>query len=788
MRRSALLLGFALAILPAACNKNAPKGGATTGSSAVPVTKQQPAHDTSGLLATLKGTTPEKHRRALEMAREMDEQGNDPVPVLIEAMKDPACGALGTSHEVRPTSTRETAVLALLELKGKGKKALIEQGIPALEKGLRDAKPEVREHTVNAIGMIGPEAKSASEAVCKLCADSNKDVRSTAYRVLQKFKSFPPAPILRYLMHPDLGVAGEAAAALAWIKPTGADAVPLLLEAIKREPKLKQEPSDVIFIKNAAAEALANVGKGAESAVPALIEMLVKAKKEDVEAMAKPAKPGDTATNLSGPVLALRKIGKPAAEAVIPLLKAEQPIVRFQAAAVLSGMNPSEAAVALPAVQAAMEAERELPNWEQYAFEEEVAATLNLGGDAEKVLTQITDSLRSDNEVVRLRTARVLARLGRKAAPAVPKLVELLNDKFTQIQIAALEALAAIGPTAAKDCVTEVAKKVEGMDIGVAREATKTLKAFGPAAAPGVPALAKALDSNERYFCIEAAEALTAIGPEAVAAVESIVKHLGDANANREERLALLQATAAVGPPAKDAIPTLAKLLGEKETAIRVAAAETLGKVGAGNESAIKSLTAPLADQKNTPFAMQSALLRALASMGPAGKSATGDVKAYAEAANDPAAKIWAAGALMAFGVEVDANSKLVLAALKEKAPTGKSARGAAVDAAEFLGAKGKSAVPDLLEILQDKGQPSTTRERAARTLGKLGPQAKDAIKPLTDCLKEKDKGLQRAAADGLGSMGPDAVVAVPKLRELLKSDIADAAQAALDKIEPEKK
>ena len=139
-----------------------------------------------------------------------------------------------------------------------------------------------------------------------------------------------------------------------------------------------------MFIKHAASQALANVGKGAESAVPALIEMVTKAKKEEVEAMARPQKPGDTAVNLSGPVLALRRIGKPAAEAVIPLLKHDEPIVRFQAAAVLSGMSPGEAAVALPAVQAAMEAERNLPNGELYAFEEMLAATLHLDGDIER--------------------------------------------------------------------------------------------------------------------------------------------------------------------------------------------------------------------------------------------------------------------------------------------------------------------------------------------------------------------------------------------------------------------
>ena len=261
--------------------------------------------------------------------------------------------------------------------------------------------------------------------------------------------------------------------------------------------------------------------------------------------------------------------------------------------------------------------------------------------------------------------------------------------------------------------------------------------------------------------------------------MDAIAKHLGDANSRREEKVALLQAAAAIGPPAKDAIPAIAKLLGERETAVRVAAAETLGKVGTGNTDAIKSLAAPLADIKNTPLAVQAAVLKALAGMGPAAKAAAPEVKAFGEKVNDPGTRVWAAATLVALGADADANSKVVLAALKDKAANAKTARGTAVEAAEFLGPRGSPAVPDLIEVLQDKAQPGTTREKAARALGKLG--AREAIRPLTDALRDPDKALRRAAAEGLGLMGPDAVIAAPKLRDLVKSDpsSADAAQAA---------
>jgi HEAT repeat protein len=785
MSRPALLLALIFAALPAACKKTAPNAKPAASSTAAEPSTVEKAYDLVQLLNNLKGNNAEKRRRAIEMTREMDEAGQDVVPTLLDALKDPTWS--GNTSADRPTSTRETAVLALLELKGKGKKALHETGLKTLENGLKDKKPEVREHTVNAIGMIGADARPAAEAVAKLCSDGSDKVRAVAYRTLQRMKPVPPGPILHLLVHPDIGIAMDAAGALEWLKPSGSEAIEPLMAALKREPRPKQELSDVAFIRNRAAEAMANVGKGAETAVPALVEMLTKAKKEDTEAMARPQKPGDTGTSLSGPVLALRRIGKPAAEAVIPLLKHDDPIIRFQAAAVLSGMNPGEASAALPAVQAAMEVERTLPNGQLYVFEEMLAATLHLGGDTDKVTAEIVQLLQSEQEIVRFRACKAVARIGRKAAAAIPKLTELLNDSKGEIQEAALEALAAMG-SAAKDSVIEIAKKVTGDDVSMGREAARTLRAFGPAAAPAVPALAKALDSSDQNFCVEVAQALAAIGPEAVGAVETIAKHLGDTTSRREEKVALLQAAAAIGAPAKDTIPAITKLLGERDTAVRVAAAETLGKVGAGNADAIKSLAAPLADIKNNPLALQTAILKALAGMGPAAKAAAQEVKTFGEKVNDPGTKVWAAATLVALGSEADTNSKVVLAALKDKAPNAKTTRSTAVEAAEFLGPKGRPAIPDLIEVLQDKAQPGTTREKAARSLGKLG--AKEAVRQLTDALRDPDKALRRAAAEALGMLGPDAVTAAPKLRDLIKSDpsSAEAAQAALDKIEPGKK
>jgi HEAT repeat protein len=783
---SASMVIPAFALLLVGCNKSGPAGSAASSSSTAPAPVE---YDLAKLTADLKSSTQGRRDKAVQNAIEMDADGEEVVPTLLEALKDPTCGELGKSSPSRIGSTREAAVKALLDLKAKGKKALLETGLKTLEAGLTDSKANVREYTANAIGMIGTDAKSSAPALTALCVDRDRWVRTTAYSALERMRPIPPGPILKLLSHPDAAIASEAASALSWLKSTGPDAVPPLLDALRRESREKDDPADLSHIRNAASEALAGVGSGAEAAVPALVEVLIKSKADDVDRMSRPMRPGDRAATVSGPITALRRMGKPAIDAVKPLLKHEEAIVRYQAAAVFSGMGPA-GADALPDVIAALEVERALPTGQMYVFEELAAAALSLGSDADKITTQAITLLNNNEAGVRYRAAKLLARIGRKAAPAVSKLGELLDDPEPAVQSAAIQALAAIGP-AAKPALPDLAKKVSDDDVGIAREATRSLRVFGADAAVAVSALTKALASNDQNFCIEAAQALAAIGPPAAEAVPTLAKQLANPQSRRDEKEAFLQAIAAIGPNAQDAIPAVIKVAGERDPMLRGVAARTLARIGIGNPEAVKKLTDML---KDSTFSVQLAALKAIGSMGPAATAATSEMKTYLATTNDPVAKIWAAAALVALGSDGDANLKLIQAAIKDKTPGGRSMRVAAIDSVEILGLKAKPAVPDLLDALKDKGPivgtrpPEQVRERAAKALGQLG--AKEAISPLTDMLRDSERGARRAAAEALGAIGADAVVAAAKLRDLARSDpaLADVAREALDRIEPPKK
>src|SRR5439155_19989944 len=123
----------------AACNKSKPSGSAAA-TTAGPAVNTQQAYDLSRLAAELKSTSPERRSKAIQMAAELDSQGENVVPTLLDALKDSTAVPLGRTSG-RPDSTREAAVLALLELKAKGKKALQDSGLKTLEGGLKHKEP-----------------------------------------------------------------------------------------------------------------------------------------------------------------------------------------------------------------------------------------------------------------------------------------------------------------------------------------------------------------------------------------------------------------------------------------------------------------------------------------------------------------------------------------------------------------------------------------------------------------------------------------------------------------------
>jgi HEAT repeat protein len=123
-----------------------------------------------------------------------------------------------------------------------------------------------------------------------------------------------------------------------------------------------------------------------------------------------------------------------------------------------------------------------------------------------------------------------------------------------------------------------------------------------------------------------------------------------------------------------------------------------------------------------------------------------------------------------------------------------------------MLGHEAKATVPDLIAALEVNGaDPQETywlHLNAIKALGRIGPDAKDAVSPLIAiATKEIDAAaegtflgaevdLYKEAIEGLGKVGPQAQQAIPSLKKLtLARDrrIRESAVKAIDRIEGKK-
>jgi HEAT repeat protein len=85
--------------------------------------------------------------------------------------------------------------------------------------------------------------------------------------------------------------------------------------------------------------------------------------------------------------------------------------------------------------------------------------------------------------------------------------------------------------------------------------------------------------------------------------------------------------------------------------------------------------------------------------------------------------------------------------------------------------------VPGLLVSL--KSDQAGIRAAAARTLGEIGPAARDAVPDLTAALRDSDRDVRRNAAQSLGNIGPAAQPAVAELSAALRDSQWEVRRAA---------
>jgi HEAT repeat protein len=193
-----------------------------------------------------------------------------------------------------------------------------------------------------------------------------------------------------------------------------------------------------------------------------------------------------------------------------------------------------------------------------------------------------------------------------------------------------------------------------------------------------------------------------------------------------------------------------------EDPAIRENAYKTLHTGGADSVGVlIESLRTQDASASGAELRWTAAEL--LGKIGPAAKTAA---PALLAALEDPDPHVRSVSATAV--PEVETPAPAAVPALQKLLAT-ESGRTAARALSKYRG-EARPAIPDLIDMLDNKQLDTETRWNAARTLGKIGPGAESAIPTLVAHLEDEAESVREHAAEALGDIGPEAKDAVPAL------------------------
>jgi HEAT repeat protein len=398
--------------------------------------------------------------------------------------------------------------------------------------------------------------------------------------------------------------------------------------------------------------------------------------------------------------------------------------------------------------------------------------------------------------------ASALGRLGPRAAPAVPALLEALKvrdgreyyvpghgvARTEDLRDLAADALGRIGADAERVAPDLLAGLHQRGRFGDA--CAGALVRLGPGA---VPELASAVD--DRRIGFQAAALLGRIGPPAKAAVPCLIERMkGGESVSQRVRAAEALWRIAKHP---DALPTLIAALDYQGG---VWAADALARLGADARPALDALKKRLTDPKTanahlavalwqierspeglaalaqalkSPFKDQVRLaVRTLKEIGGPAKAALPDLSALLEAEVREERGLRSIGydgvtlieALDRIGREADVAVPALVTALHSRYEPWRDA------VVQALRRPGAAPTADL-EALLEQGD-WRARVLAAKVLGLRGEAAKGAVPALAAALADKDEDVRRAAEVALSNMGPHAKAAAPALVAYLASPV----------------
>jgi HEAT repeat protein len=763
-----LLLFALLFTLTVGCSKKKPPEPEPTGGGSDTKTDPTPADTTDAdrtkLLNALKGLNQKNKQDAIEELAVWVDSDPESIAALLDLLKDRVNAGSGRTHPLQINSTREAAARALLLAGPKGEAALKEKGFAALREGLNDKDAAVREHTAYTIGLLGPLAKSLSPDVMKLCTSSDEKVRGAAFDTLRSIGITDVVGFTKLLTNEDRNVINHAAEQISTLTDIPAEAVQYLAAGLD---------NPIATVRSAIAAALANAGPKAAPAVGALIEAIKISYPPEYD----PLTPYEQGSDMAY-WRALAAIGVPAVAPTTGLLAHKNLIVRMYAAQTLGEIGPQ----AKPAVEKLKGA---LKDSSGNVAIEAACALCRIGeakDDAVAFVKLAIESTKGEKNEFALTAIDAIPRMGEAGKTLVPLALEqLTNEKNVFARFAAVGLVGTLSPAEAAKVAPALGKLATDAEPLVARRAGMVLEKLGPAGAGAAEALGKAIPHEEDAIIRDQfIDALIAMGQGAKPALPALLPLVADQSSALSQRVRVIAAIAVADPASKQVAAALLAAVGDSDQDIRIVAATAIGKLNPVPADALKKLVAMAKTDRGTKARV--AALRALAAVGKQATPVKADVEAIATG-KLPEFALLAKVALAAMDGNVSKAGSDIRAALGNKNSQVRSA------AAESLLLVGPTAadIPALTKLCGDGN--STTREAAAKCIGRLGSAAKETVPALIKLLEAPEREVQAAAAEALGDIGPAAMPAVEKLKAVRGTGMFDdpvtgpAVRKALEKL-----
>ncbi|BBM86258.1 HEAT repeat domain-containing protein [Candidatus Uabimicrobium amorphum] len=473
-----------------------------------------------------------------------------------------------------------------------------ERIVPTLIHVLEDKDTSMKIPVMALLSKIGEKAHVAVPLLTKLLEDQNPDIRYLASEALGKIgeKAHPAIPvfisILKDSESPDLENRKAAAKALG---QTGEKSIPFLL------PLLQGENDDVRYF---AIHALDNMGK---KGVSPLLSLL------------KNSQLYYDYANVERVILLLGKIGQEIVPALIPLLKHQNSDVRKSATEILSQIG-KKAHMAVPHLVALLKDQNSdvrenvveilsktteihfasfiIPFLKDPIPDVRVLAASALGEIGEKahlavpaLISMIKDPVIYDGseEDDRFFAAEALAKIGKKAVPA---LIPLIQDLDREIRESAVSALGEMREKAEK-AVLPLISMLENPNPKIKCSAIEALGAIGEKTHLVVPTLVSMLKDQDTDVVCSAASALGEIGEQAEQAVLPLISKLQDQDVKRSA----ISALGTIGKKVHLVVPILISMLKYEDSYNKSHIFGALREMAEKEESVMEKLAILLKDQ-----------------------------------------------------------------------------------------------------------------------------------------------------------------------------------------------